>query len=206
MPHFCKSCYKTKVNPQVKDEDLVYSQDEQICDSCGETKHVVIDVATDKTNDGTMTVAECNVETQKHIENVRKFIRFMTDKLTQRGVDHDASKLASPEAEIFAQYTKKLASLTFDSQEYKECLEAMKPAIDHHYGQNRHHPEHFTAGVNDMTLIDIVEMLCDWKAASMRQNDGNLLKSIEVNAKRFKIDGQLKQILINTAKSLDEQV
>ena len=55
-----------------------------------------------------------------------------------------------------------------------------------------------------MTLVDIVEMLCDWKAASLRHNDGNLLKSIEINANRFGYDDQLKQILINTAKILDE--
>lgn len=55
-----------------------------------------------------------------------------------------------------------------------------------------------------MTLIDITEMLADWKASSERQKDGNLLQSIEINAKRFKIDNQLKQILLNTAKTLDE--
>ena len=40
--------------------------------------------------------------------------------------------------------------------------------------------------------------------SSLRQNDGNLLKSIESNANRFQIDDQLKQILINTAKLLEE--
>ena len=55
-----------------------------------------------------------------------------------------------------------------------------------------------------MTLIDIVEMIADWKAASERQHDGNLLVSIEKNAKRFHIDDQLKKILVNTAKTLDE--
>lgn len=80
----------------------------------------------------------------------------------------------------------------------------MKPALDHHYATYRHHPEHFQNGINDMNLIDIVEMLADWKAASERQKDGNLLLSIEKNAKRFNIDDQLKQILINTAKTLDE--
>lgn len=34
-------------------------------------------------------------------------------------------------------------------------------------------------------------------------NDGNLLKSIELNAERFNIDPQLKQILLNTANLLD---
>lgn len=55
-----------------------------------------------------------------------------------------------------------------------------------------------------MNLIDIVEMFCDWKAATLRQNNGNLLKSIEINAERFNCDEQLKQIFINTARIFDE--
>ena len=152
----------------------------------------------------TMTIAECQVETQRHIENVRKYIRFIIDKIDLRGVNHDASKLESPEIELFAEYTPQLAGLTYGSAEYAASLEALKPALDHHYAANRHHPEHFTDGVNDMTLIDIIEMFCDWKASTLRHNDGNLLKSIEINAERFNIEGQLKQILLNTARMLDE--
>lgn len=151
-----------------------------------------------------MTVDECRVETQKHIEKVRKYIRFFTDKLTTRGVNHDASKLESPEVEIFAEHTDCLKDLIYDSAEYKEHLAAMKPALDHHYATYRHHPEHFQNGIDDMNLIDLVEMFADWKASSERQKDGNLLLSIEKNAKRFNISAQLKQILINTAKTLDE--
>ena len=80
----------------------------------------------------------------------------------------------------------------------------MKPALEHHYAVNRHHPEHFTNGVNDMTLIDVVEMFADWKAASERTQNGNLLKSIELNAERFHLSDQLKEIFINTAKTLDD--
>ena len=125
-----------------------------------------------------MTIAECQVETQKHIENVRKYIRVMTDKLTARGVEHDRLKLESPEVDVFAEYTPKLASATYGSEEYKTFLKEMDVALQHHYANYRHHPEHFANGINDMNLIDIAEMLCDWKAAAMRQNDGNLLKSI----------------------------
>lgn len=152
----------------------------------------------------TMTVAECQVETQKHIEAVRKYIRFMIDKIDMRGVKHDASKLESPEVELFAELTPQLASMTYGSEEYQASLDALKPALDHHYASNRHHPEHFNNGVSDMTLVDIIEMFCDWKASTLRQNDGNLLKSIETNAERFNMDGQLKQILMNTARMLDE--
>ena len=151
-----------------------------------------------------MTVDECRVETQKHIEKVRKYIRFITDRLTTRGVNHDASKLESPEVEMFAEYGDNLYKLTYDSIEYQKNLEVLKSALDHHYAYNRHHPQHFPNGIEDMTLIDIVEMIADWKAASERQHDGNLLVSIEKNAKRFNIDDQLKKILINTAKTLDE--
>jgi hypothetical protein len=129
----------------------------------------------------------------------------MIDKLDTRGVQHDASKLETPEVELFAEHTLQLANLSYNSDEYKASLEALKPALDHHYAVNRHHPEHFNDGVNDMTLIDIIEMFCDWKASTLRQHDGNLLKSIEQNAERFKIEGQLKQIFVNTARMLDEQ-
>lgn len=81
----------------------------------------------------------------------------------------------------------------------------MKPALEHHYANYRHHPEHFVDGVNDMNLIDLVEMICDWKASTLRHNDGNLLKSIEINAQRFGMSEQLTQILVNTAKLFDEQ-
>lgn len=151
-----------------------------------------------------MTISECQVETTKHIDTVRKYLRFFTDKLTNRGVDHDKQKLESPEVEIFTEQTPKLKDLIYGSDEYNESLKQLNVALEHHYANCRHHPEHFKRGINDMNLVDIIEMLCDWKASSLRQNDGNLLKSIESNANRFQIDDQLKQILINTAKLLEE--
>ena len=84
-----------------------------------------------------MTKAECIVETQKHIENVRKFIRIVTDKLTQRGVDHDRLKCESPEVEIFTEYTPKLAQSTYGSDEYNTFLKEMNVALQHHYARPR---------------------------------------------------------------------
>ena len=151
-----------------------------------------------------MTEAECKVETQKHIEVVRKYIRSFVDRLITRGVEHDRSKLESPEVELFTKYTPKLATTTYGSETYNKYLSELQLALEHHYATYRHHPEHFEHGINDMNLLDIVEMICDWKAATLRQKDGNLLKSIAINAERFGIDEQLKQILLNTAKAFDE--
>jgi hypothetical protein len=151
-----------------------------------------------------MTLDECRVETQKHIDKVRKYIRFFTDKLTSRGENHDASKMESPEVELFAEHTERLAEIDYGSDEYKKELEELQPALEHHYTVNRHHPQHFPNGINDMNIIDIVELIADWKASSERYNNGNLLKSIEINAKRFNMDEQLTQILKNTARMMDE--
>lgn len=151
-----------------------------------------------------MTLDECRVETQKHIEKVRKYVRFFTDKLTSRGENHDASKMESPEVELFADHTERLAEIEYGSEEYKKELEELRPALEHHYNSNRHHPEYHKNGIIDMNLVDILEMLCDWKASCSRQKNGNLLKSIEINSERFNIDKQLSQILINTARMLED--
>ncbi len=153
-----------------------------------------------------MTIEECQIETMKHIERVREFIRVFVSKLVTRAVEHDKFKMEKPEVEVFAEYTPKLADTTYGSEEYMNYLKGMDVALQHHYANYRHHPEHFDKGINDMNLVDIVEMFCDWKASSMRHNDGNLLKSIDVNASRFNMSAQLKQIFINTAKMYDEQL
>ena len=151
-----------------------------------------------------MTIDECRYQTLLHIEKVRKYIRFFTDRLTTRGENHDASKLSEEELPYFAEHTERLNEIEYGSDEYKAELEALKPALDHHYAVNSHHPEHWPNGVNDMSLWDICEMFCDWKASAERVRAGNILKSIETNAERFKIDNQLKQILINTARLMEE--
>lgn len=202
MEKYCSECYKETYG--TLPADLSLSESVEKCEKCGKESNIVIKPNTPSNTVTPLTVAECQVETQKHIETVRKYIRFMIDKIDMRGVKHDASKLESPEVEAFAEVTPKLASTTYGSEEYNSFLEKLKPALEHHYAANRHHPQHFVNGVNDMTLIDIIEMFCDWKASTFRQNDGNLLKSIETNAERFNFDGQLKQILINTARMLDE--
>ena len=43
-----------------------------------------------------------------------------------------------------------------------------------------------------------VEMLADWAAASKRNKNGNIHKSIAINTPRFNISPQLAKILTNT--------
>ena len=151
-----------------------------------------------------MNIEECKLLTIEHINLVRKYIRVFTDKLTDRGEKHDASKLTDNELPYFAEHTENLGKIEYGSDEYKAELEALAPALEHHYAENAHHPEHWPNGIEDMSLWDVCEMFCDWKASTKRQRAGNILKSIEINAERFHMDNQLKQILINTAKMMEE--
>lgn len=144
-------------------------------------------------------------KTLRHIETVRNFINAAIRELTFRAEKHDQSKLESPEVEIFDIYTEKLRGMTYGSEEYKACCRGMGPALEHHYKANRHHPEYFgKEGVLKMNLIDILEMIIDWKAAGMRHNDGDIFKSIEINQKRFGFSNELAQILFNTALWMNE--
>ena len=59
------------------------------------------------------------------------------------------------------------------------------------------------SGIYGMSLLDILEMLIDWKSATLRHEDGNILKSIEINQKRFGYSNELKTILLNTVKELN---
>ena len=103
-------------------------------------------------------------KTLRHIEAVRNFINLCIKELLDRGEKHDTSKLEDPEVDTFDEYTDKLRDVTYGSQEFNDYKKQMKPALDHHYANNRHHPEHFKNGIRDMNLIDIMEMLCDWEA------------------------------------------
>lgn len=142
-------------------------------------------------------------DTLNHIFKVRKFIDILINTLFERSLKHDSSKLKEPEKSIFDEYTPKLAETTYGSDQYKEYLTAMQVALDHHYEVNRHHPEHFPDGIKGMTLVDLCEMIADWKAATLRHNDGDIYKSIEINQKRFGYSDELKQIFINTVKLFD---
>jgi hypothetical protein len=142
-------------------------------------------------------------ETWEHIHNVQHKLNKIIVELTKRAHEHDQSKLISPEVECFDEYTEKLKHITYGSEEYKKSLELIKPALDHHYAKNDHHVDHFPNGIKDMSLVHLVEMLCDWAAASERHHDGNIKKSIEYNQKRYNYSDELKQIFMNTLRYIE---
>jgi len=143
-------------------------------------------------------VVDSRIATREHIRTVQCIMGVVIEDLIERQRVHDKSKLESPEVEVFDEFTPKLAASTYGSEEYKGFLAEMKVGLDHHYAANSHHPEHFPDGIRGMSLLDVIEMLCDWKAATLRHNDGDIRKSIEINQRRFGYSDDLKAIFLNT--------
>ena len=142
-------------------------------------------------------------DTLEHIAKVAGYMEEATGTLTYRAAVHDRSKLEDPEKAMFDEFTPKLRDLTYGSPEYKACTAAMGDALKHHYAHNSHHPEHYTDGVAGMSLFDLIEMLCDWKAAGERHADGgNIRRSLDLNVDRFAISPQLEHILNRTIEEM----
>lgn len=141
---------------------------------------------------------DSKADTLLHIKRVAQLLTEASSELIKRANVHDNSKLTTPEKELFDEYTPKLKDCTYGSEEYKSYLSGLKVALDHHYQNNTHHPEHYENGVNGFDLFDLIEMFFDWKAATERHEDGDILKSIEINKERFNINEQLCDIFRNT--------
>lgn len=101
-------------------------------------------------------MTDSGIDTREHIQNVWAMVGEFISLLQSQTADHDGSKFLSPEREILDDVKERLDKLVYGSDEYRACLADMKPMLDHHYAANRHHPEHFANGVNDMDLIDLV--------------------------------------------------
>lgn len=141
-------------------------------------------------------------DTLLHIQRVNQLLHEFAIALIKRGDVHDKSKLEEPEKSEFDRLTPILKELTYGSEEYSAARAALGKALAHHYENNSHHPEHYPNGIDGMSLFDLVEMFCDWMAATERMKDGDIYKSIEINRVRFKMSDQLVNIFYNTAIDL----
>jgi uncharacterized protein DUF5662 len=140
-------------------------------------------------------------DTLRHSLRVAELMGELIKELLDRSIRHDLSKTREPERVVYDDVVPRLRAAAYGSPEYQTLVDAMGEGLRHHYAHNRHHPEHFPDGVNGMTLVDLVEMLADWKAATERTSPlGDLADSLPVNAERFAIAPQLMEILENTAR------
>jgi hypothetical protein len=138
------------------------------------------------------------VDTAEHISKVQAALLEVTSNLTIRAAHHDLSKLREPELSGYAKLKARLDAVQYGTPEYAAALEEGKEPIAAHYAANSHHPQHYENGIAGMSLLDIIEMFCDWYAAGQRTKNGSLKQSLAVNRTRFGADPVLAQIFENT--------
>ena len=127
------------------------------------------------------------LETTKHKTWVAWYLIKACRALLWRALVHDLSKYSRKEAPYFEKALPQLRALEYGSEEYKAAIASLGPALQHHYFVNSHHPEHWQ-GIKYMSPLDLIEMLCDWKAATRRHATGDMSKSLSINAERFYYD------------------
>ena len=136
-----------------------------------------------------------------HKQRVAGYMQIVANDLFKRATVHDNSKFSEEEFEAYEKAFPELQKHAYGSSEFKATLDTIKPAIQHHYAVNDHHPEFFEQGISQMNLIQIIEMVCDWIAASER-SQRDFLQGLEMNKERFHIDDQLFGALKNTVMKI----
>lgn len=137
-----------------------------------------------------------------HVSEVQENLETIASELRKRGFAHDRTKFQALEFDAFVSTRDRFKKANYGSKEYQECVEIVKPAVDHHYQNNRHHTGYHKNGINDMNLVDIIEMICDWRAAARRSPDKDLKNTLEYAFEKYNIGEQLAKILTNTLKDL----
>lgn len=146
-------------------------------------------------------------DTLRHKRKVAENLLTVSNALMARAFVHDDSKLSDEE---MAEYTR-----AEHERRAGHEVQSLGDAWTHHYENNRHHPEFHENGINDMSIIDIIEMVCDWKAAGERGAErngeyhtaGDLLDWAHTARERFGIsDAQFALIrsIIGTLYGLDD--
>jgi len=136
---------------------------------------------------------------QSHINRVQKRMSTIIGLMQYRMSNHDKSKLEEPEISLWRKMDEE-PRYPYGSKEYKDKLKRFKKVFDYHYASNRHHPEHFSYGIIDMNLVDLLEMLCDWISYKDHIRVSEAFEMIEIQSKRFGFSYEITNLLNNTLK------
>lgn len=154
--------------------------------------------------------------TNEHIERVRRGLALMAsatphaDELNKRAAVHDASKFG-PEERVPYIWLSEFHRCRRRGEEFvypEGMAEQVQVAIRHHVTTNRHHPE-FHADPNDMTDVDLIEMVCDWTAMSQEFNqDGGSARgwADKTIGERLPLDEEKRRFVYAMIDLLDSQL
>jgi Family of unknown function (DUF5662) len=171
---------------------------------------------TDRVEPTPAMVAFYERRTNEHIERVRKCLALLAEitaygeELMERARVHDASKFGPGERIPYIWLTEyHRCRRSGEPFEYAEGMaERVKMAIHHHVTTNRHHPE-FHADPNDMSDVDLIEMVCDWTAMAQEFGEagGSALEWADKTVgKRVAFNAEKRQFIYEIIEQLDRLI
>lgn len=142
---------------------------------------------------------DSSIKIKAHINMVQDVLNeSIIPDLYCRALNHDSSRLISPEKEQNDILMGRLDLLPEDSEEAEEVKKEIEEGpMSHHYMLSPHHPEHYGSDVSQMSLMDIVEMFADWVAES-REYGTDFLDDLKKYQEKYKYSDELNLILENT--------
>jgi hypothetical protein len=154
--------------------------------------------------------------TNEHIERVRRCLTLLAEvtdygeELIERARTHDASKFDPDERIPYVWLTEyHRCRRNGESFAYPSGMaERVKRAIHHHVCSNRHHPE-FHADPNDMTDVDLIEMVCDWTAMAQEfGEEGGSARgwADKVIGERVLFNEERRRFIYQMIEALDRQI
>jgi len=158
-------------------------------------------------------IAAHHIRVFKHRAILGRFMLRVCLRLLKRAWRHDLSKYNPRECHDLVLARHKYAGVIPSSPEYIKSLELVTSSLDYHFQANSHHPEHFMlidnqffglgASVEGMPLLDVIEMLCDWKANSVSRSPGESFASIiRIQKEKYNITEAFASSLLITAYEL----
>lgn len=161
-------------------------------------------------------VAYYERRTHEHVARVRRCLALLApvighdEELSERARAHDASKFGPEERIPYVWLT-----------EYHRCRrrgepfqypagveELVRRAVRHHLTTNRHHPE-FHVNPNDMSDVDLIEMVCDWTAMAQEfGQDGGSARgwADKTVGHRLAFNPEKRQFIYQVIAELDKQI
>ncbi len=171
---------------------------------------------TDRTEPTPEMLAFYECRTSEHIERVRRCLALLA-RVTEHGAEllerarvHDASKFGPEERIPYVWLTEyHRCRRNGEPFEYPEGVaERVKLAIHHHVTTNRHHPE-CHPDPNDMSDVDVIEMVCDWTAMAQEfAQDGGSARgwADKTVGKRVAFNAAKQRFIYQVIEELDRQL
>lgn len=194
------------------EERMPHKTGPALCSACGKTWIFTAPIKTmtlECPNCGKMTGGEQEMkeesekydfylkDLQQHRAWVAEGMHYIIREIATRSHNHDDSKMSEIERDAYIEPVWQLNhdGPEYGTEEYKALCKQMGEGWKHHIKHNDHHPEHFDNDLSKMNLVQLIEMVCDWRAASKRKGN-HPAKAIEFM--KAELSPQLEAILRNT--------